>query len=809
MNSIRRPHQAARPRPGRGTRHFDRLEARLALSTAGAPALVIDSGQSGAASVSLVDPAPGSTLGQSPASITITFDRSVAAAMTSGDFRLDLVAPGGSETAIGGLVESLGADSEEVVLTPASPLGPGHYQLDLLGSSSLAGASGVDRPVDDFTIAPPTGGLATAVELGSPVSAVATASGSLDLADDPGALDYYRVELPPGHFWRLGTEVNAGAIGSPLLSSLAVYNANGQPIATQDDWNPAQHNDPYLYVGLNPGVYYIGVSGRTALPHGMAPTGGAFDLQVVADPADAATTVVSSTLDYADPTEDVPTGLTLQFSGAMDESAMAGNPSGLIEIVDASGHAWSAGATSYNGPGATATFVFDQPLPAGGYTVMLAGQGGLVDLIGRAPVAPGLPAGELAHFTVPKAVANPNPDDYGPVFLDTAEQGASAKLQLGPNQDLTYRFVITVQGFYDLTTTYGGDAPSFTAHVGGASVSLAAGTEGVAQNHVVYLKPGVITLDVKGGAHGSTIDWSFLLNSGSYDLLLDNGVGQVSPLGLRLVTPSLTDTPAGSGPVDGPSAFAVFAAPASVATTSSSGPSSAPSAVANAAPTGPATVAANPAGTSIAIVGMVGFPSSQDGAVAVVGPVAPGGMTALSSSAVGIPQGLSVGYSSRPGARRGGDPDTIATAAAAEIDGAALASADPVAPRPVADLPPLPEAPGQEEVAGGPGLVDRVSTVLAGWLPSRRDAGSRAPVAPASLDDAALAGLGRDRRSDLPESGEDVETADLSSPLGVVVVAVVAAHYHKRFSDWLRRPRTPMVAHRQGTIPSGPRRPTA
>ena len=382
--------------------------------------------------------------------------------MTSDDFRLDLVAPDGSEAPVGAgasLSEAAGSDPWTIVLTPGSPLGPGHYRLDLLGGSPLAASPGVDQPVDDFTITPPPGsGIASAVELGSPVSAVATASGSLHLADNPGAVDYYRVELPQGHFWRLGAEVDAGRIGSPLLSSLAVYDAQGRAISTNDEWSPDHPNDPYVFLGLNPGVYYIGVSGRHDLPAGTPPAGGAFRLQVVADPADAATTVVSSSLDFADPTEGVATGLTLRFSGAMDESAMAGDPSGLIELVDGSGRAWGASEVSYNGPQATATFVFDRSLPAGHYTVVLAGQGGLVDLIGRPPVAPGLPAGELARFTVPTAAPNPNPDNYGPVFLDSVKQGVSAQLDLGPDQELTYRFVITGEGFYDLATTFGGDA---------------------------------------------------------------------------------------------------------------------------------------------------------------------------------------------------------------------------------------------------------------------------------------------------------------------------------------------------------------
>ena len=443
-----------------------------------------------------------------------------------------------------------------------------------------------------------------------------------------------------GHLWRFGAEVDASRIGSPLVSSLTIYDAQGQAIPTREGVPTDFPRDPYLFAGLEPGTYYLGVSAGSG---GATPSGGAFDLRVVADPADAPTTVESISVDDADPTENVPTGLTIGFSGAMDELAMAANPSGLIEVVDASGRAWSAGATSYDAADASATFVFDQALPAGSYTVVLAGQGGLVDLIGRAPVAPGLPAGDLGRFVVPSTAPGHDPEDLGPIFLDAAEHGVSSKIQLGPNGDATYRFVVTVRGFYDVVTADSGGAATITAGVGGATIPLGLATPGVTQDHVVYLQPGVVTLDVKAGPHGSTIDWSLLLNGGSYDLLLDNGVGQTSPLGLRLVTPTPLDAPVAGIP-DGP------AAPTSVVTPTAS----APSTVANAALPGPASVPANPGGTYIAsAVGMVGYPSIQDNAVAVVGPVAPGGMTALSSSAAGIPQGLSVGTTSRSAARRG------------------------------------------------------------------------------------------------------------------------------------------------------------
>ncbi len=650
--------------------------------------------------------------------------------------------------------------------------------------------------IDDFSIDPQAPAIGTATDLGSPVSGIATASGSLDLADQPGAAAYYRVELPQGHFWRLGAEVDAGRVGSALLSALTVYDSQGNVVSSRDEKLPGSLNDPYLFVGLNPGVYYIGVSGRSDLPPGAVRSGGAFRLRVVADPADSPTTIVSSTLNYADPTEAIPTGLTLRFDGPLDASALAANPSGLIQVVDASGRAWAADAVAYDISSASVTFAFEQALPAGQYSVQLAGQGGLVDLVGKPPVAPGLPGGTLAQFAVATASVTHGPDDYGPIFLDQLQQGLSARLQLKPGEEVTYRFVLTADSIYDLETTYTGSAPTFTAHVGGASVSLAPGAAGIAEHHVVDLKHGVITLDVKGGALGTTIDWSFLLVSGSYDLLLDNGVGQTSGLGLRLITP--TPDPqagpslAGLTTVDGPPA-ASGPATSSTSATSSATP---------AATTGPATPAAQFLTSNL---GPIGHPTLLDDAVAVVGPVAPGGLTALSSSAPGIPQGLSVGRATaiprgmNSGAMRGlaEVPEPVASGPGLESgSGAALA-----------DLPPLPEAePVKAGNAPGAGLLERVSTMLAGLIPSaRHDPANRGS---GSRDEVALAGLSGATSPAAPGAEDAVESADLSSPIGLGMLVVAAAHYHRRVGAWLGRRKAPIAAIR-GTVASGPRRPTA
>jgi methionine-rich copper-binding protein CopC len=794
MTILRR---AGRRRPTRPAARFDRLEPRLALSVSAAPALVIATNPGapapfGASSTPVTNPPSGSILAQAPASIAVTFNRPIAGESFQDDFRLDLVAPDGSESPLTHLNESAGATAWQVVVTPATTLGPGHYRLYLLGRSPLAPPGTGDTPVDDFTVAAPTGGISTAIDLGSPVGTLATGLGSLDLADNPAAMDYYRIELPQGHFWRLGAEVDDQRIGSALQSSLTIYNSQGQAILGKDDLMPGDANDPYVYLGLNPGVYYIGVSGLASLPAGEAHAGGAFRLEVTADPADAPTRVVSSKLNFADPTEDVPTGLTLQFSGPLDESALAFHAGDAIQLVDASGHPWAADVVAYDAAAATATFVFEQALPAGQYRVQLARQGGLVDLVGKPPVAPGRPAGTLAVVNVRSAPANPQPEDFGPVFLNQLQQGVSAQLQLAPGEQVTYRFVLTAQSFYDLETTFTGSAPTFTARAGGKAVSLDPGLGGTATTHLVHLPAGVLTLTVTGGSHGSAIDWSFLLQNGSYDLLLDNGVGQASGLGLRLVAPDALDTPAATG----------------LTTT----PSSADSTAASASATTPSTIVPGPPAGPTALflttnVGLIGHPSLLDEAVAVVGPVAPGGMSALASSAAGIPQGLAPAFGQGTASLNSGAiqglaevPEPLAPAADIEL----------VAALPNDDLPPLPEPPaavaGPIDAAPGPGLIDRLSDLFAGLVPSRRS--DAATPATASLDDAALAAMDRVTGSAQARGEEEVESADLSSPLGLGVIVVAGAHYGRRVGSWLERKRTGIIALGKGPTPSGPRRPT-
>src|SRR5208337_2150128 len=181
-------------------------------------------------------------------------------------------------------------------------------------------------------------------------SQVQTSSGSLDLA---AAQTYalYKVTLGPGHFWRLGVELDAQRVGSSLLGALTLFDQQGNVLATRDSGTglSSSPDDPYFFTGLNPGIYYVGVSGAGNLPGqpggydpvagtigtaGSQQAGGKYVLDLVADSADTPTRVLGVGLQWGDPLGTSPTGLVLGFSGSIDVNSLnaAGNDNSAIWV---------------------------------------------------------------------------------------------------------------------------------------------------------------------------------------------------------------------------------------------------------------------------------------------------------------------------------------------------------------------------------------------------------------------------------------------------------------------------------------------
>src|SRR5207249_1586348 len=97
-----------------------------------------------------------------------------------------------------------------------SPLGQGHYQLVLVGSSVLSGldwsflgGDGSDQTLADFTIVPKGVSLDDAISLESPGPLPSTTAGTLDFQANPFAVQLYKFTLPAGHHWQVGLEVTA------------------------------------------------------------------------------------------------------------------------------------------------------------------------------------------------------------------------------------------------------------------------------------------------------------------------------------------------------------------------------------------------------------------------------------------------------------------------------------------------------------------------------------------------------------------------------------------------------------------------
>ena len=113
--------------------------------------------------------------------------------------------------------------------------------------------------------------LGDAVDLATPGSTPMEVSGPLDFQATPYAVSLYRIHLDQGHFWRLGLEVTAqrdGGSSTRHWPSSTIMAGRSPPTtsgARTPRWIPISSR------GLNPGTYYLGVSGVGNLP---GPEGG-------------------------------------------------------------------------------------------------------------------------------------------------------------------------------------------------------------------------------------------------------------------------------------------------------------------------------------------------------------------------------------------------------------------------------------------------------------------------------------------------------------------------------------------------------
>src|SRR4051794_22899038 len=207
-------HVASRHRP-----RFESLEGRIALTGDGnagdtqpltptdpTPVDVGSLSQEDPLSIHLIDPAPDSLLTNSPRSVVLAFNRPIFPDSVDSDVLVMQTDSEGNATGYTALNE-LTVDSSATQLIVALPetLKPGHYQILVLGTSSIMDIDGNyltdginNIVVDQFDVAVPGVTLSDAIDLGNPgPTPIETSPTTLDFQTNPYAVSLYRIHLDP------------------------------------------------------------------------------------------------------------------------------------------------------------------------------------------------------------------------------------------------------------------------------------------------------------------------------------------------------------------------------------------------------------------------------------------------------------------------------------------------------------------------------------------------------------------------------------------------------------------------------------
>jgi methionine-rich copper-binding protein CopC len=826
----------------------ERLEARLALSMSAAPdpihstisvlsvsAFDVTSGFSASQTLTaaLTDPAPGTSLTGSPGTLTVTFNSPISFDLLAqtGDIVVQREQSDGSWALAYDPTtpptETTDASGTQLILTLATPLNSGHYRLVIpesnvplfLGTTGPFGGAtladtGNDQVLGDFTIANPGVSLKDAIVTAPLGPDPIVINGNLDLSADPGAVLLYKLEVPKGHHWRFGAEVDAQLNGSPLRSALSLFDANGHLLETAVQGRPDAPADPYMFVGLNPGTYYLGLSGAGNLPGlgGYDPstgargntqpnqTGGSFRLTLLADRADAPTRLLGFSLNHADPLDSAPTGFTLSFSGLLDTETLQGATSAGLTLIGPDGLPVGITTVGLNEANARYVFLFDQALAPGHYTLQVPSKGGVTDLAGLTPIARGKKDGVLASFDVAKpAGATLFPNNLGPLYIGD-KSGLGAQTTVAPGTAVTYRFVAEVEGNYSFSSQ-----TSDPSAAGGITTQLL-GSGGVltldSTSAQRFLKPGVYAVSFINHGDRSVLLSFVIKQHTSFELLLNNGVGQGPALNLRLVNPTSSPLSAATDQAgQGPQAIS---APASSGAGGPAGPSGGTSfGQAGARVAGPGFSSLTPGGTALTFtIGQpVGRPTSDSEHVTV----ATSGGTALVSSEAGLLQGIAYS-SSTTGNRRG----------AVRTEGQDVSSPSP------ADV--VPAGPALEPLDGTmvathaktESLSDELVIAAADWITrlgteASRMLGDRSDPAPELVANeteafGSVKPIAMRHDGDLRDEGR-VERASFETPLLVGMASLMAARFHQPFRRWIERRRGTPASRKSVSIFSTPRGP--
>jgi len=775
-----------------------------------------------------VQPYDGESLNPAPQDLVITLDQPfVPFLMGNFDVQLEKVNRDGTTTPIWTVntapPEATDATGTELVI-PAKEfdpndglfdlsLQPGSYEIQLMPGTTFSGyASGAFGPgpqlwdasqpylLGDFTVLGAGATFGGATNLGTIDSFVPPITGSLNPDNYQSAVDLYQFNLPQtSSLWQVGIAVSAHSIGSGLLPALTLFNQSGEPIATCNSGSgiPSDPDDPYIITGLAPGTYYVGVSGANNLPTasngydpidgdpgsaGIPQPGGPFKFQLglAAEPHVQASRLVNFTLDRADLTDPSPTGLTLAFSGPIDLSNLflPDAQETALQVVDSTGRVWPITGNTYQVTDAQLNLIFDQPLPAGRYSLLVPAQGSLTDLAGLPVTAPGEPSGVLATWTVAPSSGLSVADDPGVLWPATANltnpatnlaAAFSQTTDLAPGQNETFRWVVTVPGFYKVQTQVESGTVAVEDFGNGQPTVLEPGSALPLNNYLMYLNDGVYGLRfINAGSQPAVVQWDLKIASLDWEKIVDNGVSQESALSLMLFSPAPAD-PDGNAiasfqAISGPAGTSVFSG--------SSGPL-------------PATlfVTLN--------TGLMGQPTPGGQNVAPVGPTVEAGSIAVADSTTGLQPGIRYESTSAPGP---GDGDQLGEAVPTGAGTVANDQAIRLAAG-GAELRLDPEAQStraDERALAQAEWLGRLGSRIRSWfVPSPSTTDIKPPAAPlvartmagnnAAAQPHDAAGFNRNKR--LTSSAQ----VDIGAAASLIMVGAVAYRLRQPLQKWWRR----------------------
>ncbi len=701
------------------------------------------------------------------------------------EFEVDRVGAGGVTTALLGGATSTPLQGQittatdpdgtttqsQLILTPPAgtpSLLPGTYQIELEPGTTLDGVFSLIDPspawtasqtvtIAQFTVLGQGATTGDAADLGDIGPSSRIVSGSVDPQGSQGQVAVYQFTLPQGNRWLLNAQVLAQAVGSPLQAGLALFDSNGNLWATRNSGQgmASDPNDPFLTLGLPPGTYYLGVSAAGNLPGwpdgydlaagtpgtaGFDEAGGPFQLEVSATPVVTTTTLTSDGLEYGDPIglDPSPTGLDLTFSGPVNASPLfvPDQQESALAVVNTSGQVWPITAVNYQNSTNSLNFIFDEPLPAGSYSLIEPAQGGLTDPSGQPVVVPaGNPPGVLARWTVAAMSGPSDPDDLGVVWpgpVNVTWNSAIARTtELAAGQETTYQFVTIVPGIYKVETQIaGGPIDLEVTGADGTTVLDAQDLSGL-HDSLMTLGTGVYSMTLTAeGSQPAIVQWTLKPIALDYEKILENGVGQTS-------VATLSPTGLATGGLVGP--MANTGAVSAVTSTTSTASISPGSGLGNGPGSNPTTFTTSPipAGLLVSMnTGLMGLPGANTQDVAAVGPMAEGALTAVADRVHGLLPGIT--YLSRSDSEAkgaNGDPPDI-------LDPANGPMTEPRTTVSLADTPANPEVAIARNDARALGQADRLvrmATWIEGLLGFR--SGSE-PATPAGADGRAIvAGL--------------------------------------------------------------------